>query len=396
METVTREQVATGSRGGDLESYLHSQISNGKLRPGEKLSTVKLAKEWNISEGTVNQSLHILAAKGLLIRKRRAGTFVGESTKGHSAVLQSNNTIAMVLPYLKRPEFSFILDSLQQTAKDSPYTVIAYGTDDASEQYVQVLRDQIHRRVAAIVLVPPILGTLPPDILIELYQSKIPVVTCFRSIEAFGWPLIRTDIVYNTQIAAKHLCEIRRKNIGLVFVDLETLAHRHYSLVTEHAFVETINEFGLQSKRPMCLGLSPVPGCKDERMWLFKAISEIEEWLDEHRDIDGICCMHDQVAWPTLSALAKMGRRVPDDVAVVGNGNMLEYFGFAQSDLTTVDCCYGDFGPAVFKLISDIRLGEYFEPNQKVEIKGKLIVRHSTIGNGGERTTARHFEKEVD
>jgi len=81
-----------------------------------------------------------------------------------------------------------------------------------------------------------------------------------------------------------------------------------------------------------------------------------------------------------FAALAKIGKKVPEDVAVVGNGNMLDFFGFVQNDLTTVDCCYDDLGLAIFNFVNDVCGGKNYAPNTVIEVKGKLILRYSTHG----------------
>ncbi|OHB57159.1 MAG: hypothetical protein A2Y12_13510 [Planctomycetes bacterium GWF2_42_9] len=373
METVAAKHVAkNSSSAGNLQKFLYSQIRNGQLKPGEKIRTAKLAKEWNVSEGTVNQSLHILAATGLLVRKRRAGTFVGDNSSLSSNVAETSNTIALLIPDLLSPEFSCLTQALQATVKELAYNVIALGAEHEISNYVHYIRDQIDNKVAGIILIPPLYGNIPTESLIELYNSKIPVVTCFRGLNGFGWPLVRTDTVYNTEIAVKHLCEIGRKNIG--FVCLESPLD-HYGLVKEHVFISTLDAYGLSSSSKMRIVLPK--GRTPEKMWLFNAIAQIEKWLVSNPHIDAICCMHDMGAWAIISALAKMGKSVPEDIAIVGNGDLLQFFGVTNSDLTTVDMCYNKFGAAMLQMISDVRQGKTPEP--EILIQGSLLVRHSTI-----------------
>ena len=117
-------------------------------------------------------------------------------------------------------------------------------------------------------------------------------------------------------------------------------------------------------------------------MWQFDAIDEVERWLKAHPEIDGICCGHDLAAWAVVSAMSKLGKKAPEDIAVVGDGNLKDLYSLGQGGITTVDCCYEEFGRTIWKLISQMRAGEQIEPDLKIKIKGKLIVRHSTIGNG--------------
>ncbi len=383
MECLTelkklKENTSSWARREGLEEHLCAQIETGQLKEGDKISTEELAIEWNISKGTVNQSLNMLASRGILVRKPRAGTFVGKSSDASLLSAQNKKNISLILPDLTQPEFLYVFQYLQQAANGSVYNVNAFGTDDNIEQYTKIISEQIEANVGAIVLIPPLFGALPVELLIKLYESNIPVLTCFRTIEGFGWPVVRVDQAYNTQIAAKHLCEIGRKNIGLVSLDVP---NSYNDLIKEYTFINTLDEFGLPTKKSLRLTLSRTDRIDPEkRMWLFNAIDTVENWLEENPEIDGICCLHDMGAWAVFAALAKIGKKVPEDVAVVGNGNMLDFFGFVQNDLTTVDCCYDDLGTAIFNFVNDVCSGKSYAPNSVIEVKGKLILRYSTHG----------------
>jgi DNA-binding LacI/PurR family transcriptional regulator len=373
METASVKPIAKNpSAAGSLQKYIYSQIRSGSLKPGEKIQTAQLAKEWNISEGTVNQSLHILAARGFLVRKRRAGTFVGDSTIVLDKEREIGNALAVLMPDLRSPEFSCLTSGLQNIIKDTQFNMVAFGAEHDTSAYAKFIHEQIESNAAGIILTPPLQGMIPVESLIELYNSKIPVVTCFRGLAGFGWPVIRTDVEYNTQIAATHLCEIGRKHIGFVSNEQRS---SHYGLIKEHVFIETLDKFGVSTPTSMRICL-PKPD-SSEQMWLFTAIAQIEEWLEKHPKMDAICCTHDMAAWAVISTLAKLGKKVPDDIAVTGNGDIMQFFGFAQSDLTTVDMCYSDFAGTILELVNRQHNGESLD--KEYLVKGKLIVRHSTV-----------------
>ena len=66
-----------------LEMLISSQIQSGVLQPGERLGTAKeIAKKMNASFGSVRQSLEVLAAKGLVVRKPRTGDICELGARG--------------------------------------------------------------------------------------------------------------------------------------------------------------------------------------------------------------------------------------------------------------------------------------------------------------------------
>ncbi len=55
---------------------LREAILSGRLRPGERVSDLKVAGEMGISRAPVREALHQLAARGLLVEEPRRGMFV--------------------------------------------------------------------------------------------------------------------------------------------------------------------------------------------------------------------------------------------------------------------------------------------------------------------------------
>ncbi|HZT42218.1 MAG TPA: GntR family transcriptional regulator [Chthonomonadaceae bacterium] len=74
-----------------IADAIRADISTGKLSSGEALlSETELAEQWQVSRGTAHRAMHELQRSGLVVRKRRAGTFVADSRKprlGQIAVL---------------------------------------------------------------------------------------------------------------------------------------------------------------------------------------------------------------------------------------------------------------------------------------------------------------------
>ncbi|MEJ3744723.1 LacI family DNA-binding transcriptional regulator [Actinomycetes bacterium KLBMP 9797] len=59
--------------------------------------------------------------------------------------------------------------------------------------------------------------------------------------------------------------------------------------------------------------------------------------LSSHPDIDAIFCGNDQIATGVAQTLRDLGRRIPDDVSIVGYDNWREFAADCQPPLTTVD-----------------------------------------------------------
>ena len=96
---------------------------------------------------------------------------------------------------------------------------------------------------------------------------------------------------------------------------------------------------------------------------------------------DAIFCGSDQIARGVADTLRAVGRRIPDDVALVGFDNWLPMAMGALPPLTSVDPCLEEVGRvAATRLLAAIG-GEYTDDVQRVP--PRLEIRESTGGRAG-------------
>jgi DNA-binding GntR family transcriptional regulator len=75
-ETLQFGRVRRPSLVEMVAADLREAILSGRLRPGERVSDLKVAGEMGISRAPVREALHQLAARGLLVEEPRRGMFV--------------------------------------------------------------------------------------------------------------------------------------------------------------------------------------------------------------------------------------------------------------------------------------------------------------------------------
>ncbi len=98
--------------------------------------------------------------------------------------------------------------------------------------------------------------------------------------------------------------------------------------------------------------------------------------LTAHPEVDAIFCGNDQIATGACDALSDLGRRIPDDVAVIGYDNWDVYAAECRPPLTTVDLNLEQLGAtAVENLISAL---DGQRRRGVIRQQGRLVVREST------------------
>jgi DNA-binding LacI/PurR family transcriptional regulator len=361
----------------EIEEIICAGIRSGKLKPGQKLVLVdQMVKRWKVSRATVQQSMQVLAAKGLIVRKPKAGTFISEGVLDIAeGGWRKTRSVCLVVPALQSVEFAALVRGVEDAAHDNNLSVIVSSTDNDLTRYEQVITRHIDSGVLGIFMVPPLGYRLPLPLLEKLQKSEIPVVTCFRSLyEVTGWPLIRTDAYHAMFTTGAHLAKIGRKRIA--FLGFKAMSEPAFQgvnvdkigflmgLLENNIHADTSLELLLDSQE--CVG-----AIAHEDLELMR------KWFSSHPELDGVCCSHDLLAVSVIAVLKQQGRRVPEDVAVTGRGNFGYFLGFDANELTTIDTNSREFGRHFCDMITAIRAGQRSIP-PFTDIKGQLIIGRST------------------
>jgi LacI family transcriptional regulator len=107
---------------------------------------------------------------------------------------------------------------------------------------------------------------------------------------------------------------------------------------------------------------------------------------------DGVFCYNDPVAIGAMRAISEAGLRVPEEIAVVGAGNV-HYSDFLAVPLTTVDQGTSEIGKHAADLLLERIASKRALRPRKVLIVPKLVMRQSTrrsnAGGGAAATNGR-------
>jgi len=369
-------------RGGKLyeriEGMICERIRDGTLKPGTRLDNIdELAEELQVSSGTVRHSLQNLAARGILVRRPRAGTFVAGSESRNFAPpgkrSETSQVILLLLPDITHPEYAHLARFIQDAAMRLQIDVLVGNTDDQVERYEEIIYRQLANGIYGIVMVPPFGRNLSLSLLSEIQKNNVPVVTIFRSIPTLGWPTVLNDFYHSVEAMTQHLCDIGCKRIA--FANLsespEIMYTKHY------AFLRALMSAQRTTHAELLLTV-PYRPSRPSAEYIAEEKRAIREWLSQHPTVDGICCIHDELAVAIIEQLQQLGRRVPEDVVVTGSGNFAQFYGLDTIELTTVDPSFDQIAEQVFDLLRRMRDGEQIPEGTKVAIKGKLIFGRST------------------
>lgn len=191
----------------------------------------------------------------------------------------------------------------------------------------------------------------------------VPVVYAYGQSDDPGDLSVVADDVGGARLATEHLLVVGRRRIAHITGEAGYRAARDRAA----GLLAVLDAAGL----PLAGG-RPSYGAWSQR-WGRQATRML---LTTDPDVDALFCGSDQIAYGAIDALHDLGRRVPDDVAVIGYDNWEIFATESRPPLSTVDLDLERLGAtAAHHLIAALE-GEH--RTGVVHHPGRLIVRDST------------------
>ena len=106
-----------------IERFLRGKIESGELAPGTRLpTTAELAAKWSVHVTSIQQALAPLVAQGLVERRRRHGTFVGNLRRKGTIGLVFGQSLSDETAHFRRAQ----LQTFRELARERRWTCRVY------------------------------------------------------------------------------------------------------------------------------------------------------------------------------------------------------------------------------------------------------------------------------
>ncbi|MFC4585239.1 LacI family DNA-binding transcriptional regulator [Sphaerisporangium corydalis] len=189
----------------------------------------------------------------------------------------------------------------------------------------------------------------------SLARMGVPMVSLGRV--AAGVPYVDNDNVGGARVAVRHLLARGRRRIATITGPLDMVASQDRLA----GYRETLRDTGRRSI--VAIGdFTRISGAECMR-----------QLLDDDPALDAVFAANDLMAVGALRALREAGRRVPEDVAVVGFDD-IEAALYTAPPLTTVHSPMEDQAAATARLLLGLFEGE---PGHPVIMPHRLVIRES-------------------
>ena len=196
----------------------------------------------------------------------------------------------------------------------------------------------------------------------QLFDKKIPIVLVGHVPRRKKVSSVDVDNFKSGKLAADHLISLGHKRIGIMLASLDMKES-----------VDRLNGFEAAHQEA---GIKIYDDHLEIVDYQFKAgYQTMSRWIESGSDITAVFCASDTIAMGALLAVRELGKRVPEDYAIVGFDD-LSFAGFTCPPLTTIHQPIFQKGKmAAELLINEIEDKE--TERRKINLDPQLVIRDS-------------------
>jgi LacI family transcriptional regulator len=336
----------------------------------------ELAKLSGVSVGTVSRALNgypdVASETRARILRLAAELEYTPAAAARTLVTQRSHVAGVFLetggdkPDLQHPFFHEVIDGLKQAAGDGGYDLLLFaarrpGNGFVDQTYLNRCR---HRNVDGVVL----MGMSPDDPEVRrLVRSEVPCVGVDIDLGTRA-VLVASDNVAGAELAVEHLYQLGHRRIATITGLIET-----------RPCIDRLRGYrtAIQARRLAYRDEYVVYG----DYYVDSGSDAMEQLLALDEPPTGVVAQSDLMAVGAIRAATAAGRRVPDDLSVVGFDDM-SMAPHMRPALTTVRQDKARLGREAGTALLR-RIGHTVEQPPAVTLPVELVVRGSTAPAGG-------------
>ena len=273
-------------------------------------------------------------------------------------------TAGLIVPDLMHPFFAEVATGLSNTLRRKSYSLLISSSQGDPELERQEIKRLLSRRLDGIVIAST---QWTVESFRRIEEQKVPYILLDRSFLGMPSNFVGVDDVKVGCMATEHLIDVGCRRIGHI---------RGMNTSTAVGRLEGYNQ--ALTKRD----LIPQPGYV-----IAGRSTDSDSWSSGHEAMkkllklnpvpDGVFCYNDPIAIGVIDAILEAGYRVPQDIAVIGCGN-LHFDKSLRVPLSSVDQQSIEIGERAGKLILSVIEAKVAPQPRSIMLDPSLVPREST------------------
>ena len=338
------------------------------------LTLKDVAKDLGLSIVTVSKVLRnhsdVSAKTRKRVLKRIEELDYHRNPMARGLVTGRSYTVGLVVPDLLHPWYAEIAKGLCRLLRKQDYGVLISSSEEDPKLEREGIEHLLSRRVDALIVAS---SQTTVESFRRIEGQKTPYVLIDRKFAGLEANFVGVDDELIGQMATEHLIDCGRRRIAHIRgPQVSTAAGR------------------LDGYRSALIrrGLAVFPGYivggrQGDEAGEARGCEAMQQLLRTDPPPDAVFCYNDPVAIGAMQAIWEAGLRIPQDIAVIGCGNV-RYGTFLRVPLSSIDQNSAQLGVKAAQLT--LRLMESAPARPKtVVLQPKLVIRASTQEPDGER-----------
>lgn len=278
-------------------------------------------------------------------------------------------TVGLIVPDLLHPFFAEVAKYLSGVLRQKNYSLIIASSEDDAELESQEIDRLLGRRVDAL-LIATTQGGIETFQYIE--EQQTPYILLDRRLANLNANFVGVDDREVGRLAASHLIEQGCRRIAHIRgPEVSTAIERL------DGYRQALQSAGLPTSEDYVVPVLQTGDVEGN----FGGYGPTLKLLSCDPRPDAIFCYNDPSAMDAMRAILNAGLRIPDDIAVVGCGNLL-YSDFLRIPLSTIDQDSAGIGKQAANLALNLMETKDPPPPESIMLRPKLIARASSLKRG--------------
>jgi DNA-binding LacI/PurR family transcriptional regulator len=269
---------------------------------------------------------------------------------------------ALAVPALDAPYFAELAEAISELAAQRDYRVLIEQTSAGSEAERQAITGRERGLVDGVIFHPTLLTSAE----IAQLRGDLPLVLLGEVVPPLSVDHVMVDNMAAASQAASHLIETGRKRIAFLGHERSYRSNTYNRRLM--GYQTALEHHGLPVRTELLLPARDYGAAAGD--------AAVATALADGIEFDGLVCYDDMNAIGALRALRRAGRRVPEDVAVVGWDDII-FAEYTDPPLTTIRADQAALvGRAVDMLME--RIDGFDGPGRHELVPFALTVRESS------------------
>lgn len=343
---ATRRRHPAAAAKPAWQATLKDVAAQAQVHPGTASRALDPATRYLVRDGTVHRVLQAAQALGYLPNHAAA-----------SLRTRCTRTIGVLLPDLADPLLAPVARGLEDRLATAGYVALTGSTDGDTTRERAILTQMRARHVDGLILAG---CAASAPLVTAAGRTGLPVIVAGSEPEGGTLPAVSADLARGMRMVVAHLAALGHRAIGCLTGPGERASHQHF----------------LAAMAASGLPLPPRPALASQRLTAAEGMRCCRQLMADRWPCTAIVTTSDLLAAGCCQALAADGRSCPEDISVVGLGD-LPLAGSLSPPLTTIRLPQYHMGIQAARLLLE-RITDPGLPAVALRLLPELLVRGST------------------